>query len=108
VILHGDKRPYCVALISIDEAAVRVWSRENGHPVGDYLEMATNPAVHELIWADVQALNLKRAAYERVKKIALLTREITQESGELTPTLKVKRRVVEKANKKVLNALYAD
>jgi long-chain acyl-CoA synthetase len=106
--MHGDKRAYCVALISIDEEAVRVWSQENGHPAGDYLEMATNPAIHELIWADVQALNLKRAAYERVKKIALLPREITQESGELTPTLKVKRRVVEKANKKVLNALYAE
>jgi long-chain acyl-CoA synthetase len=107
VVMHGDKRPYCVALVSIDEQAVEAWSKENGQPAGSYLEMASNPAVHDLIWSDVEALNRKRAAYERVKKIAILTHEITQESGQLTPTLKVKRRLVEKANKKVLSTLYA-
>lgn len=108
VVMHGDKRPFCVALIAIDEEAVRAWSREHGQPTGTLVDMATNPAIHALIWADVQALNRKRAPYERVKKIALLPQGITQAGGELTPTLKVKRRVVEKAHKKVLNALYAD
>ena len=108
VVMHGDKRPYCVALISIDEETVSAWAQEQGIDPSDYATFASMQAVHDLVWADVQALNRKRTSYERVKKIALLDHEISQESGELTPTLKVKRRVVEELNQKVLDALYTD
>jgi long-chain acyl-CoA synthetase len=108
VVMHGDKRPYCVALVSIDEETVRAWAGENGQASGEYAELASNPSVYDLVWADVQALNRKRASYERVKKIALLDHEISQESGELTPTMKVKRRVVEKLNQALLDSLYKD
>ncbi|MEC7240980.1 MAG: long-chain fatty acid--CoA ligase [Myxococcota bacterium] len=108
VVLHGDKRPYCVALISIDMEAVSGWAKANQIKSSDPSELASHPAVHDLIWADVQALNARRASYEKVKKIGLLDYEISQETGELTPTLKVKRRAVETRHKKLLDSLYED
>ena len=108
VVLHGDRRPYCVALISIDMEAVSGWAKANGIKSSDPSELASHPEVHDLIWADVQALNARRASYEKVKKIGLLDYEISQETGELTPTLKVKRRAVETRHKNLLDSLYED
>ena len=108
MVLHGDRRPYCVALISIDMEAVSGWAKANGIKSSDPSELASHPEVHDLIWADVQALNARRASYEKVKKIGLLDYEISQETGELTPTLKVKRRAVETRHKNLLDSLYED
>lgn len=108
VVLHGDKRPYCVALVSIDMEAVAGWAKANDIQTSDPTELSAHSAVHDLIWADVSALNAKRASYEKVKKIALLDYEISQETGELTPTLKVKRRTVEERHSSLLDSLYED
>ena len=108
VVLHGDKRPYCVALISVDMEAIKGWASANNLATPSPHELSDHPAIHDLIWSDVQALNARRASYEKVKKIALLDYEISQESGELTPTLKVKRRAVEERHRELLDSLYED
>ena len=108
VVLHGDKRPYCVALISVDMEAIKGWASANNLATPSPHELSDHPAIHDLIWSDVQALNSRRASYEKVKKIALLDYEISQESGELTPTLKVKRRAVEERHRELLDSLYED
>ena len=108
VVMHGDKRAFCVALVSIDFEAVSAWAEKEGLTGKSYAELASLPAVHDMVWTDVEQINTKRSSYERVKKIHLMSHEISQQSGELTPTLKVKRRVVESNAKEILDALYAE
>ena len=106
VVMHGDKRAFCVALVSIDFEAVSAWAEKEGLSGKSYAELASLPEVHDMVWTDVEQINSKRSSYERVKKIHLLSHEISQQSGELTPTLKVKRRVVEGNAKEILDQLY--
>ncbi len=108
VVMHGDKRAFCVALITINEDAVSPWAQERGLPFADYASLAALPAVHDLVWNHVQAVNSELASYETIKRIALLDHDLSQETGELTPTLKVKRRVVEQQNQALLDGFYPE
>jgi long-chain acyl-CoA synthetase len=108
VIMHGDRRNFCVALITISEDAVAPWARAQGLAFSDYASLSALPQVHDLIWEAVAAVNSELASYESIKKIALLDHDLSQKEGELTPTLKVKRRVVEDKNRDLLNSFYPD
>jgi long-chain acyl-CoA synthetase len=92
-IMHGDRRPYPVMLVTLDEEEIVPWASEQGLPT-DIVSLAREPKVHELIQSELDRANAKYAQVEQVKRFAILDHDLSQETGELTPTLKVKRNVV--------------
>jgi long-chain acyl-CoA synthetase len=93
-VMHGDRRPYPVMLITLDEEEILPWARDQGLEDVSIPALARDPRVHALIQADLDAANEKYAQVEQVKKFFILDHDLSQETGELTPTLKVKRNVV--------------
>ncbi|MCB9758298.1 MAG: long-chain fatty acid--CoA ligase [Alphaproteobacteria bacterium] len=107
VVMHGDKRNFCVALITIDEEAVGKWAAEQGLSWSGYAGLAALPQVFALIQGEVDGLNATLARYETLKKFAILDHDLSTESGELTAKLSVRRRVVEARNQALLDGFYA-
>jgi long-chain acyl-CoA synthetase len=104
-VVVGDRRPYLVALVTLDPEEATTYAKE--HDLPDPAALASNPEVKASIEAHVEEINKKFARVEQVKKISILPRDLTQESGELTPTLKVKRAVVAEKNEGAIEELYA-
>jgi long-chain acyl-CoA synthetase len=102
----GDRRPYLVALVTLDPEEALAYAKEHGLPE-DPAQLASNPGVREAIEAHLAKVNEKFARVEQVKKIAILPHDLSQESGELTPTLKVKRAVVADKHQSEIEQLYA-
>jgi long-chain acyl-CoA synthetase len=105
-VMHGDQRPYPVVLITLDEEEVPAYAREHGLPE-DIPSLAKDLAVHELIQHEIDRANTKYAQVEQVKKFVILDHDLSQATGELTPTLKVKRNVVNERYAGLFDALYA-
>jgi long-chain acyl-CoA synthetase len=105
-VLLGDQRPYVVALIVPNFANLDAEARERGWPHKSVDELIANPAVHALYQSLIDQINSELARFEQVKKFALMDHELTQDSGELTPTLKVKRRVVMERYASLIEGLY--
>lgn len=108
VVMHGDKRNFCVALITINEDSTGKWAASNGISFTDYADLASKPEVKELIWNQVQAINKELPSYETIKKIAILPEDLTIENGALTPSMKVKRRIVEDRYSHILDGFYSE
>lgn len=106
VVVHGDRRPYCTALISLDEEAITAWAAENGLGDRSAEQLATEPAVRELVESSIAEVNGGLARHETIKSFALLPRELSIDSGEITPSMKVKRKVVESNHSELLDQLY--
>lgn len=92
-VMFGDRRPYPVAIVTLDVDVVVPWATERGHPT-DLASLARNDELISVIQADLDTANAKYARVEQIKKFAILDRDFTLESGELTPSLKLKRNVV--------------
>ncbi len=107
ILVHGDNRNFCSALITLDEEAIKKWAGDNGLSGKSYSELAEHPQVRALIEPFVDQLNQDLPSYETIKKFALLPKDLTQEEGDLTPSLKVKRKVVEKKYKQILDGFYS-
>src|SRR4051794_10190164 len=105
-VVVGDRRPFLVALVTLDAEEAEKLGKERGEPT-DPASMAANPAVREVIDTHVAKINEKFARVEQVKKISILPQDLSQEGGELTPTLKVKRNVVADKYSAEIEALYA-
>jgi long-chain acyl-CoA synthetase len=105
-VVVGDRRPYLVALVTLDPEEAAAYGKENGLSE-DAAELAKNPEVRAALEAHVDKINEKFARVEQVKKIAILPQDLSQESGELTPTLKVKRAVVTSKHEQEIEQLYA-
>ncbi|MGB2711984.1 MAG: long-chain fatty acid--CoA ligase [Conexibacter sp.] len=105
-VMYGDRRPYPVMLITLDEEEILPWAQQQGLPA-DIGALASHPRVHELIQTELDAANDKYAQVEKVKKFTILDHDLSQETGELTPTLKVKRNVVNEKYAHLFDALYA-
>jgi long-subunit acyl-CoA synthetase (AMP-forming) len=103
----GDRRPYVVALVTLDPARIAAEAAKAGSAARTPEEAASCPEFKAHLDKQVEALNARLARYEQVKKIAMLPRELTVESGELTPTLKLKRRAIHERHKDVIETLYA-
>jgi len=110
VVLVGHGRKYPAALIVPDWEQLRAYAQHKGirDGVGTPAEMCRHPRLLDLVQRQVEASCADLSQYERVKRIALLERELSIEGGELTPTLKVKRRVVDEKYRDVINHLYAN
>jgi len=105
-VVVGDRKPYLVALVTLDPEDAAAYAKEHGLPE-DPAELARNDEIRAAIEGHVAKINEKFARVEQVKKIAILPRDLSQESGELTPTLKVKRAVVAQKHEHEIEALYA-
>jgi long-chain acyl-CoA synthetase len=105
-VVVGDRRPYLVALVTLDPEEAAAYAQENN--LGETPEqLSANPDVKASIMAHVEQINQKFARVEQVKKIAILPEDLSQENGELTPTLKVKRAVVTQKRETEIEQLYA-
>jgi long-chain acyl-CoA synthetase len=105
-VVVGDRKPYLVALVTLDPEDAVAYAKEHGLPE-DPEQMARNPEILKAIEAHVDTINEKFARVEQVKKVAILPRDLSQETGELTPTLKVKRAVVASKHEQEIEKLYA-
>jgi len=105
-VVVGDRKPYLVALVTLDPEDAAAYAKEHGLPE-DPAELARNDEIRAAIEAHVDKINEKFARVEQVKKIAILPHDLSQESGELTPTMKVKRAVVASKHESEIEQLYA-
>jgi long-chain acyl-CoA synthetase len=106
VLVHGDQRKYVTALITLSEENARKWATEAG--VAEDEPLHANPKVKARVQQAVDTLNAKQASYATIKKFAILETDFTQERGDLTPTLKVKRKVVTERYRKLIDSLYTE
>jgi long-chain acyl-CoA synthetase len=104
--VYGDRRKYLTALITLSGEDIVKWAEQNDIPERDLVLLSRNPKVEAMMRSCVDEINRQLATFEQVKKFVLLGSDFTQETGELTPTLKVKRKVVIKKYGNLLDALY--
>ncbi|CAN5583773.1 long-chain fatty acid--CoA ligase [soil metagenome] len=106
-LVHGAERNFVVALITLDPDAMEGWAAENGMAGRSYADVVASQPVQDMVGAYVATLNGRVNRWETIKKWILLDHDLTVESGELTPSLKVKRKVVEDNYKSEINGLYS-
>ncbi len=94
IIVYGEGKPYCVALVSLDADGLKDWAAANGMAGKPFGEIARDPKINEAVTVYVEQLNKHLNRWEQVKKFAIIDRELTVEAGDLTPSLKLKRKVV--------------
>ena len=107
-VLIGDKRPYITALVVPNFPMIRHWCRTRHLAFGSDAEMVAHPKVYAKLMTRVERVNAGLPNYERVRRVALLDQELTMEAGFLTPSLKVKRRVVNEVHAAVIASLYRE
>jgi len=105
-VMHGDQRPYPVVLITLDEEEIPTYASEHDLPQ-DIPSLARSAEIRSLIQQVLDRVNEKYAQVEQVKKFVILDHDLSQATGELTPTLKVKRNVVNEQYADLFDALYA-
>jgi long-chain acyl-CoA synthetase len=105
-VMYGDRRPYPVVLITLDPEEIGPWASEQGLPT-EMAALSREPKVKALVGSVVDKVNQRYAQVEQVKRFAILDHDLSQETGELTPTLKVKRNVVNEKYAAIFDSLYA-
>ena len=103
----GDRRPYLSALVVLDQEFAPVWARKAGIPFTSIAELAQHPAVHDEVQTAVDGANRHVSQVEGIKRFTILPVEWTAESEELTPTLKMKRRVVSQKYSREIDEMYS-
>jgi long-chain acyl-CoA synthetase len=107
ILVHGNERNFCSALITLDPDAVAEWATHHDMADASYADVVASPQIHAVIEGQIAELNTKLNRWEQIKKFAILDHDLSPESGELTPSMKVKRAVVETNNKQLLDSFYA-
>ncbi|MBB5780012.1 AMP-dependent synthetase/ligase [Nonomuraea jabiensis] len=105
VFVHGDRRNYVTALVTLDMDVVKPWAEAEGLP-SDPEELREHPRVREEVGRAIDQVNADQASYATVKKFAILAEDFTVETGELTASLKIKRKAVEERHGKTLDSFY--
>jgi long-chain acyl-CoA synthetase len=105
-VMYGDRRPYPVALVTLDPEEIMPWAKENGLPE-EMAELAKADQVREMVQTELDRANSNYAQVEQVKRFTILDHDLSIESGELTPTLKVKRNVINDRYAELFEDLYA-
>ena len=106
-LCYGDRRAYLVALLTLDGDVARRWAEAHGIGAAPLAELATNPALLAAVGEAVTAANARLARVQQVKRWRLLPQEWTSATGEVTPTLKLRRRVIHASYANVIDELYA-
>jgi long-chain acyl-CoA synthetase len=107
ILVHGADRNFCTALIALDEPSLLDWAKDNGLAGKSYAEVVAAPATVELVDGYVKELNEGLQRWQTIKKFRLLPRDLDIEHGEITPSLKLKRPVVEREYKHLIDEMYA-
>ncbi len=106
IIVYGESKPYCVALVSLDADGVKEWAASNGLGGKSFGEIARDPKTFAAVEGYVEQLNKHLNRWEQVKKFSIIDRELTVENGDLTPSLKLKRKVVVDSFHDKIDGLY--
>ena len=106
-LVFGDGHPYCVALVSLDPDAIAAWGAENGLAGLPYADLVASTEVHTLVAGYIDELNGRLNKWETIKRWSILDADLSIESGELTPSMKVKRDLVERVQHERIEEMYA-
>ena len=107
IIIYGEGKPYCVALVSLEAEAIQEWAADNGLAGKSFGEIARDEKTREMVGGYVETLNKHLNRWEQVKKFSIIDRELTVEAGDLTPSLKLKRKSVVDNFHDSIDKLYA-
>ncbi|MFJ1971290.1 AMP-dependent synthetase/ligase [Streptomyces sp. NPDC087903] len=107
ILVHGADRNFCTALIALDESSILAWAKDNGLADKSYADVVAAPATVALVEGYVKELNEGLQRWQTIKKFRLLPRDLDVEHGEITPSLKLKRPVVEREYKHLIEEMYA-
>ncbi|MDQ1045467.1 long-chain fatty acid--CoA ligase [Streptomyces sp. V4I2] len=107
ILVHGADRNFCTALIALDEVSIMDWAKENGLEGKSYAEVVAAPSTVSMVEGYVTQLNEGLQRWQTIKKFRLLPRDLDVEHGEITPSLKLKRPVVEREYKHLIDEMYA-
>jgi long-chain acyl-CoA synthetase len=104
----GDRRKFPAVIVSPNFVQLEEWARENSIPFSSRAELVAHPKVQELYEKIVEGVNGNLARFEKLKRIMVVAEEFTPDNGALTPTMKLKRKVIEERYRKQIDALYAE
>ncbi len=107
IIVHGEGRKFVSALITLDPDAIGDWAKAAGLSES-YAELAAQPQLHDMIQQQIDDLNSKLERWETIKRFEILTKDLSIEDGELTPSMKVRRKAVEREYQALLDKMYTD
>ena len=105
-VVYGDRRPYLTALVTLDPESIGPWAEQQGLDTTDLAELANRDEVRAMVQKTVDQVNSRVGPVEQIKKFTILPHDLTQETGELTPTLKVKRNIVYEKYASELDPMY--
>ncbi|MGB9374081.1 MAG: hypothetical protein WCA82_07975, partial [Jiangellales bacterium] len=105
IVVHGDGRNFVSALVTLDEPSITTWAQENDVS-GSYADIVSHPKTRQMVQGYIDEVNAQLPRWETVKKFEILPEDLTIESGELTPSLKVKRKTVEQKHGDLLDSFY--
>jgi len=105
-VVIGEKRPYLTSLVMIDHENVEKFAQDNAIPFSNYMSLCRRPEVQELIQGEIDRVNKMFARVEQVKKFRLIEQKLTAEDEELTPTMKLKRKLVNDKYKALIESMY--
>jgi long-chain acyl-CoA synthetase len=105
-MVYGDQRPFLVVLVTVSEEPARKMLAEKGVQVGSYAELGKRPEIRAAVQDVINKVNEEQPPYSTLKKFEIMDSDFTQESGELTPTLKVKRKFCSQKYSAIINKLY--
>ncbi len=105
VLVHGNNRNFVSALVTLDEDSVRAWAR-NTRDGASYAELTKDERVKASVQSCIDEMNVGLGNHQAIRKFAILTRDFSQDTGELTQSLKVKRKVIERENAELLDSFY--
>jgi long-chain acyl-CoA synthetase len=106
-VVIGDRRPYLTALIMIDHENVERYAQEHAIPFSNYASLCRRPEIQALIQGEIDKVNRLFARVEQVKKFRLIEQKLTAEDEELTPTMKLKRKLVHEKYRDLIESMYA-
>lgn len=106
LLVYGEAKPYCVALVSLDGEAITDWAAKHGLAGMSFAEIARDERTRQLIAGYVDALNVELNRWEQIKRFAILDRELSVDAGDLTPSMKLRRKVVIEKFSDRLSGLY--
>ena len=106
-MVYGDKRQYLVALMTPNEAEISAWAMDRGIDFDSIDDLLSDHRVLQMLEKEVARVNNRLSSYETIKRFRVLPRDFTIEAGELTPSLKVKRKVVTERHRELFDQMYA-
>lgn len=108
IVVHGDRRKFLSALITLDQPQIENFAKQHSIPYAKYEDLVNSEKIYNFIRTRIDEKNKQLAKYETIKRFAILPHDFTVESGELTPTLKIKRKVISTRYQGILDRFYQE